>query len=214
GGAGDPEHRLEVGADVLAVLGEHLVRRAEPKRRKPPRDVVIAGHDDRLAHQLRLADELACALELAGARPLRDVARDRHDVVLASLDQRFDRLVLLGHRRVPEVEIGAVKQRRDGHSRAMTASVNWSVVALPPRSPVSVWPSRIVDSSAVRTRVARSASPIWSRSMQAASTSALGFATPLPAISGAVPCTASKMAPLIPMFAPGARPRPPTSPEI
>ena len=58
-------------------------------------------------------DELARALELAGARALRHVARDRDDVVLPLLDQRFDRLVLLRHRRMPEVQIGAVKEGRD-----------------------------------------------------------------------------------------------------
>ena len=37
---------------------------------------------------------------------------------------------------------------------------------------------------------------------------------PLPAMSGAEPCTASKMAASTPMFAPGAIPSPPTSPAI
>ena len=41
---------------------------------------------------------------------------------------------------------------------------------------------------------------------------ASGFATPFPARSGAVPCTASNTAAWSPMFAPGTTPRPPTSP--
>jgi len=40
----------------------------------------------------------------------------------------------------------------------------------------------------------------------------MGFARPLPARSGALPWTASNSATLVPMFAPGTRPRPPTSP--
>ena len=39
-----------------------------------------------------------------------------------------------------------------------------------------------------------------------------GLAMPLPAMSGAEPCTASKIAASVPMLAPGARPRPPTRP--
>ena len=50
--------------------------------------------------------------------------------------------------------------------------------------------------------------------MHAASMSAPGLAMPLPAMSGAVPCTASKIAAVAPMFAPGASPSPPTSPEM
>src|SRR6476469_4071979 len=112
-----------------------------------------------------------------------------------------------------EVEVGTVEDRRR-HSLAMIASVNWSVVAVPPRSRVTVFPSRIVSSSALRMRWARGSSVRYSSIMHAASMSAPGLAIPLPAMSGAVPCTASKIAPPRPMFAPGASPSPPTSPEI
>ena len=43
-------------------------------------------------------------------------------------------------------------------------------------------------------------------------TSAVGLAMPRPAMSGALPCTASKTAADAPMFAPGTIPRPPTRP--
>ena len=42
-GAGDAQHRLEVLADVRAILRVHRVAVAEAERREPPRDVVIAG---------------------------------------------------------------------------------------------------------------------------------------------------------------------------
>src|SRR5690348_12148752 len=48
-GAGNTQHRLDVIADVLAVVREHRVRVAEAERRFPPRDVVIAGDGDDLA---------------------------------------------------------------------------------------------------------------------------------------------------------------------
>src|SRR5436309_1016212 len=82
------------------------------------------------------------------------------------------------------------------------------------RARVTVFSSRIVASSAPRIRCARSLSPMWSSNMHAARITAPGLATPFPAISGAVPCTASKIAPFTPMLAPGARPSPPTNPEI
>ena len=47
-----------------------------------------------------------------------------------------------------------------------------------------------------------------------ASICAAGFAIPFPAMSGALPCTGSKIAAAGPMFAPGVTPSPPTRPEI
>ena len=48
--------------------------------------------------------------------------------------------------------------------------------------------------------------PRWSSICAAPSSSAQGLAMPLPAMSGAEPCTASKIAASVPMLAPGARP--------
>ncbi len=48
--------------------------------------------------------------------------------------------------------------------------------------------------------------------MAAASINATGLALPWPAMSGAEPCTASKIAASRPMLAPGAMPSPPTRP--
>jgi hypothetical protein len=48
--------------------------------------------------------------------------------------------------------------------------------------------------------------------MTADSMRTVGFAFPCPAMSGALPCTASNTAWLSPMLAPGTMPIPPTSP--
>src|SRR5437762_7862110 len=214
--AGDAHDGLDGLADVLPVFPQQLQIVTHPQRREPPRHVVIAGHDDHLADALAVLEEGTGALELAGPGALREVAGDRDDVVALLLDERLDRLVLLRHRGMTEVEIGGVKEADRGwrHRRAMMASVKSSVPAEPPRSRVTVLPSRITFSSAARTRTARSPWPRCSRSMHPASINAPGFAIPFPAMSGAVPWTASKMAPWRPMLPPGASPSPPTSPEI
>src|SRR5688500_16005565 len=146
---------------------------------------MVAGHDDGLAVLLGVPEHHARPLELARPRALRQVAGHDDDVEVALLDQRLDRLVLLGNRGVPEMHVGDVEEAHCGYSRAITASANCSVLAVPPRSRVTFAPpSLTTDSSALRIRVARSGSFKWSSIMQAASTSAPGFATPLPAMSG------------------------------
>ena len=82
--AGHVEHRLEVLVDEppIVLVDARLV--AEAERRLPPLDVVVAGNDDDLADLSRVANERGGALELAGPRALREVARDRDDVELLS----------------------------------------------------------------------------------------------------------------------------------
>ena len=50
------------------------------------------------------------------ARARCDTSPESHDVVLPILNQRFDRLVLLGHRGVPEVQIGDSERARGVHA--------------------------------------------------------------------------------------------------
>ena len=97
-------------------------------------------------------------------------------------------------------------------TRSINASVNVLVVPVPPRSGVIRSPAASVALIAACTRSARSCMPICPSICAAPSSSAHGFATPLPAMSGADPCTASKIAASVPILAPGASPRPPTRP--
>ena len=91
-------------------------------------------------------------------------------------------------------------------NRRTIARANSAVEAAPPRSRVRTWSSRKVWSMAARSRRASPARPTCSSIMAAASSSAVGLATPWPAMSGAEPCTASKIAARSPMLAPGATP--------
>ena len=103
-------------------------------------------------------------------------------------------------------------QSRNEPTRDAMAFAKAIVLPLPPRSGVSESFASSVSTIARRSCVARSPMPRWSSICAAASSSAQGLALPWPAMSGAVPCTASKIAASAPMFAPGARPNPPTSP--
>src|SRR5690606_1876472 len=109
--------------------------------------------------------------------------------------------------------------RRDDRRRLVQAAARFAiafakamVLPVPPRSGVSESPASRVASMASRRRAALSCMPRWSSIWPTPSSSAQGLATPLPAMSGAEPWTASKIAASVPMLAPGARPRPPTRP--
>src|SRR3989442_1191901 len=110
--------------------------------------------------------------------------------------------------------LSAGRSARTGYwSRRATARANSAVEALPPKSLVRTLSFTIAVSSARRSRLAASISPTSSSIIAAASSWAEGFAIPCPAMSGAEPCTASKIAACSPIFAPGASPSPPTSPD-
>src|SRR5919109_1565373 len=80
------------------------------------------------------------------------------------------------------------------------------------RSYVTLFPLRITSATARSIRSAGSASFRWRSIRTPDRSSAVGFTLFCPLYFGADPWVASKMAPLVPMFAPGARPSPPTIP--
>src|SRR5690606_32157751 len=104
------------------------------------------------------------------------------------------------------------RNREQPAARAAVALAKDAVVPLPPRAGVRLSLAFMVSTMAWRRRRASSMRPMWASICPAASSSAQGLAMPLPAMSGAEPCTASKIAASVPMLAPGARPRPPTRP--
>ena len=68
------QHRLEFLRDVPAIPRVHRIERTESERRRPPRRVVVPGHDEHRRAARRVVEELPRALELARAA---SAARDR-----------------------------------------------------------------------------------------------------------------------------------------
>src|SRR5262245_29599445 len=84
---GHPQHRLNVAADVAAIVGEQHAARANPERGVPPSNVVISRDDNHLAHARCSVDERARLLELSLASALRQVAGDRDDIEATLADE-------------------------------------------------------------------------------------------------------------------------------
>lgn len=97
---------------------------------------------------------------------------------------------------------------------SIIASANSEHFNLPPRSPVFA-PSDKHLKMAFSICLPYIPNPICVVIMQALSSNAIGLALFCPAMSGAVPCTASNRAiPSVPMFPLGVTPRPPIKPII
>src|SRR5438067_7653012 len=103
-------------------------------------------------------------------------------------------------------------------SWAITASATWIVPTavgssrFSLRSYVTFLPRAMTSAIAVSIRSAAACSSRWRSISTPDSITAIGLTLFWPAYLGALPWVASKTAPLLPMLAPGARPRPPIMP--
>src|SRR6185295_8541413 len=179
-------------------VGERL---PTPVRVRPARRALDAGADVAIGrHRQRRAADRAHPVEL-GAEPRRVRGHEEGERPAGAHGRQ-------------------VRVSRDGHGFSTIAYVRApamalvksAVVALPPRSPVRAVPSAYTFSSAAWSRSASCGNCSQRNIITADMNSAVGLARPLPAMSGAVPCTASKTAQRSPMLAPGTTPSPPTSP--
>src|SRR5271169_542496 len=183
--------------------------------------------DARLAAEAHVLAELVGDLvrldgrKVLGVEDARDAARGARAAAAADVADRDPELQRdVEHRPaggdvrpLALVQEDALGQRASVQSFAATARANCCVVAVPPMSWVLAVPCSRAEKRAFSTRRAHASSPRWRSIITAERRSAVGFATPLPAMSGAEPCTDSKTAHVSPRFAPGVTPSPPTRPE-
>ena len=105
------------------------------------------------------------------------------------------------------------KQKKTIQSFPMIALVKSLVLAVPPKSPVLHFPSAITPSVASWILCAAAPCPTCRSIITPESISAVGLALSCPAMSGAVPCTASISAsPFAPTLPEGVSPSPPMRP--
>ena len=212
--------------DLVAVLeerhhGRRGQRRAEGSRRTAPLKGILAYTEDPVVstdmlHNSEQLDRRSAVDQGAGRQPAEGCRLVRQRVGLF-LPRR-------GPGRIPRQK-GAVRNRVavrctwpvTGHSSSIsslqsTASVNSSVVAVPPTSGQSSFPPINRFDRVLQFRPPRPARQCESASSPPTASCAVGLAMPFPAMSGALPCTASNTACFSPMLAPGTMPSPPTRP--
>src|SRR5207249_8393546 len=171
-------HQLAHGAvHVEAGRRQHHARRVLAR-------ILLRGHDDRVR---------------GGFEAVAVVFTERGGVRVRGID--LDPLVRdtepVEHRTDAGLDPGGALDRRLVHEARHTSDAmacpTSAVDALPPRSRVTVLPSSTRRSIAATTARAASGWPWCSSIIAPVQTCATGFAMPLPAMSGAEPCTGSNI---------------------
>ena len=209
------DRQRHLGDDRERRLVEQVVRLAD----RAVEGVLDRQHAERhLARDRRLDDRqearerlgAGCPPERAAPPPPRCGCRPGRDspTSLPTLRRGLSR-----HARVAPGRLAAFTAlpRRCRPSAARTASPNSEVVAVPPASGVGAERAPRRPRPRPRGRAPGSPRPCSSSSASERSI-AVGFAAPVPAMSGAEPCTGSKIpGPASPRLADEARPRPPVT---
>ena len=131
---------------------------------------MIPRHDEHRSVRAQRVEERLCLTELAAEVALREIPGDDHGIVAMRSNPPLHRVGVRGDCVPSKVDVGDLEELQDRRletyalSRAITASVYCSVVAVPPTSPVTVFFSRNVASIAPRMVWARLPSPTWSSS--------------------------------------------------